>query len=188
MDNYQQACGHTTISIIECMILFGYTDNQGILLAKSEPWGSSFWGSRFPVGMSFPQIPGIQLQLHSPAQDGVLLSRQSLFPPSKEDQVTLFQSQPVLLTTHYACTSDVQNSGASILPETLRQMNFSGGSAVKNLTASPGDPGLIPGLGRSPREENDNPLQYSCLENPHGQKSLAGYSPWGSQSQTRLSD
>ena len=24
-----------------------------------------------------------------------------------------------------------------------------------------------------------NPLQYSCLENPHGQRSLAGYSPWG---------
>jgi len=29
-----------------------------------------------------------------------------------------------------------------------------------------GDPGLIPGSGRSPRERNGNPLQYSCLENP----------------------
>ena len=29
-----------------------------------------------------------------------------------------------------------------------------------------GDPGLIPGLGRSPGERNDNPLQYSCLGNP----------------------
>ena len=29
-----------------------------------------------------------------------------------------------------------------------------------------GDPGLIPGLGRSPGEGNGNPLQYSCLENP----------------------
>ena len=28
-------------------------------------------------------------------------------------------------------------------------------------------------------EGNGNPLQYSCLENPHGQRSLAGYSPWG---------
>ena len=42
---------------------------------------------------------------------------------------------------------------------------------------SVGDQGLIPGLGRSLGEGNDNPLQYSCLENPHGQKSLAGYSP-----------
>ena len=42
-----------------------------------------------------------------------------------------------------------------------------------------GDLGSVPGLGRSPGEEHGNPLQYSCLENPHGQRSLAGYSPWG---------
>ena len=40
---------------------------------------------------------------------------------------------------------------------------------VKNLPTDPGDirdAGLIPGSGRSPGEGNDNPLQYSCLENP----------------------
>ena len=42
-----------------------------------------------------------------------------------------------------------------------------------------GDLGSIPGLGKSPGGGHGNPLQYSCLENPHGQKSLAGYSPWG---------
>ena len=42
---------------------------------------------------------------------------------------------------------------------------FSGDSAVKNLPKNAGDAGLIPGLGRSPREENGNPLQYSCLGN-----------------------
>ena len=42
-----------------------------------------------------------------------------------------------------------------------------------------GDLGSIPGLGRSPGGGHGNPLQYSCLENSHGQKSLAGYSPWG---------
>ena len=40
------------------------------------------------------------------------------------------------------------------------------------------DTGLIPGSGRSPGEGHGNPLQYSCLENPHGQN-LADYSPWG---------
>ena len=42
-------------------------------------------------------------------------------------------------------------------------------------------PGLasIPGLGRSPGGEHGNPLQYSCLENPQGQRSLSGYSLWG---------
>ena len=39
--------------------------------------------------------------------------------------------------------------------------------------------GSIPGSGRSPGEGNGNPFQCSCLENPHGQRSLAGYSPWG---------
>ena len=38
---------------------------------------------------------------------------------------------------------------------------------------------MIPGSGRSPGEGNGNPLQYSCLENSHGQRSLAGDSPWG---------
>ena len=37
---------------------------------------------------------------------------------------------------------------------------------VKNLPASEGDEGLIPGLGRSPGGRNGNPLQNSCLENP----------------------
>ena len=41
------------------------------------------------------------------------------------------------------------------------------------------DAGSIPGSGRSPARGHGNPLQYSCLEKPHGQRSLAGYSPWG---------
>ena len=39
--------------------------------------------------------------------------------------------------------------------------------------------GSIPELGRSPGGGDGNPLQYSWLENPHGQRSLAGYNPWG---------
>ena len=53
---------------------------------------------------------------------------------------------------------------------------------VKNPPANAGDVrdlGSIPGLGRPPGGGHGNPLQYSCLENPHGQRSLAGYSPWG---------
>ena len=40
-----------------------------------------------------------------------------------------------------------------------------------------GDGGLIPELGRVPGGGHGNPLQYSCLENPHGQRSLARYGP-----------
>ena len=39
--------------------------------------------------------------------------------------------------------------------------------------------GAIPGSGRSPGERNGNPLQYSCLENLHGQRSLMGYTVHG---------
>ena len=48
---------------------------------------------------------------------------------------------------------------------------------VKNPPAiEPGDLGSIPELGRFPEDGHGNPLQYSCLENSHGQRNLAGYS------------
>ena len=66
---------------------------------------------------------------------------------------------------------------------------FPGGSDGKDSVCNVGDPGLIPGLGRSPEQGHGNPLQYSCVENPmdrvawrgesHGQSSLTGYSPQG---------
>ena len=55
---------------------------------------------------------------------------------------------------------------------------------VKNLPANAGnarDMNLIPGLGRSPEGGHGNPLHYSCLENPHGKRSLVGYSTWDSK-------
>ena len=54
-----------------------------------------------------------------------------------------------------------------------------GGSDSKESACNAGDLGLVPGLGRLPGEGHDNPLQYSFLENPHGQRSLTGYSPRG---------
>ena len=58
-------------------------------------------------------------------------------------------------------------------------LGFPGGSDGKEFSRNAGDLGLIPGLGRSPGGGYENPFQYSWLENPHGQRSLAGYSPWG---------
>ena len=49
---------------------------------------------------------------------------------------------------------------------------FRGGSDSKVSVCNAGDLGSIPGLGRSPGEENDNPLQYSCLENSMGRGTL----------------
>ena len=56
---------------------------------------------------------------------------------------------------------------------------FPGSSAGKESTCNVGDPSSIPGSERSPGGGHGNPLQYSCQENPHGQRSLVGCSPWG---------
>ena len=48
----------------------------------------------------------------------------------------------------------------------LYDWGFPGGSVSKEDTCNAGDPALIPGLGRSAGEGNDNPLQHSCLGNP----------------------
>ena len=53
------------------------------------------------------------------------------------------------------------------------------GSDSKESACNEGDLCLIPGLGRSLGGGHGNPLQYSCRDNPHGQRRLAGYSPWG---------
>ena len=47
----------------------------------------------------------------------------------------------------------------------MQMMGFPGSTDSKASASSAGDPGSIPGLGRSPGEGNGNPLQYSCLEN-----------------------
>ena len=58
-------------------------------------------------------------------------------------------------------------------------LGFPGSSAGKESACNAGDLGSIPGLGRFHGEGHGNLLQYSCLENSHGQRSLAGYRPWG---------
>ena len=51
-------------------------------------------------------------------------------------------------------------------PSLQAEQDFPGGSDGKASAYNAGDPGPVPGLGRSPGEGNGNPLQYPCLENP----------------------
>ena len=57
------------------------------------------------------------------------------------------------------------------------EAGFPDSSAGKKSTHNAGDPSLIPGLGRPPGGGHGNALQYSCLVNPHGQRSLVDYRP-----------
>ena len=66
--------------------------------------------------------------------------------------------------------------------------DFPGGSEDKTSACNAGDPGLIPGLGRSPGEGNDNPLQYSYLENPMDRGAWWATVHGVTKSRTRLRD
>ena len=59
---------------------------------------------------------------------------------------------------------------------------------VKASAYDEGDPGLIPGSGRSPGEGNSNPLQYSCLENPMDRGAWWATVHGVAKSRTRLSN
>ena len=61
----------------------------------------------------------------------------------------------------------------------LAYLGFPGDSDAKGSAFNAGDLGSIPGLGRCPVGGHGNPFQYSCLENPHGQRSLVDYNPGG---------
>ena len=64
-----------------------------------------------------------------------------------------------------------------ILDYIINYRAFPGDSEDKKSACNAGDLDLIPGLDRSPKGGHGSPLRYSCLEKPHGQRSLAGYSP-----------
>ena len=70
--------------------------------------------------------------------------------------------------------------------QSVAEMSIPRGSVVKNPAANAGDLGSIPGPGRSPGGGNDNPLQYSCLENPMDRGGWQATGHGVAKSQTRL--
>ena len=70
----------------------------------------------------------------------------------------------------------------------FQDQDFPGGSDSKASAYTAGDPGSIPGSGRSPGEGNGNPLQYSCLENPMDGGAWLATVHGVAKSRTRLSD
>ena len=63
-----------------------------------------------------------------------------------------------------------------------------GGSGGQDSAYNAGDPGSVPGLGRSPGERNGYPLQYSCLENSRDRGAWQATVHWVTKSQTLLRD
>ena len=73
----------------------------------------------------------------------------------------------------------VQSLGHENPLEKVMATYSSGGSDSEESTCNAGELASIPELAKSPGGGHSNPLQCSFRENPHGQRSLAGYSPWG---------
>ena len=94
----------------------------------------------------------------------------------KTERLTLTFTWCPTLGKHKGDTSLGEHSTTKLALALVQ--GFPCGSADKGSTCHAGDLGSIPGLGRSPGGGHGNPLQYSCLENLHGQKKLVGYSPW----------
>ena len=74
---------------------------------------------------------------------------------------SVFSWQTLLV---FALLHSIYQGHICLLPQV--SLDFPGGSHSKESGYNAGDPGSIPGFGRSPEEGNGNPLQYSCLENP----------------------
>ena len=91
-------------------------------------------------------------QLHPPCHI-VSFYHQSLFHPRCEWQPSCLKSRRSF-------------KFFPITPSTHIRTSFPGSSVGKESACSSGDPGSIPGSGRSPGEGDGNPFQYSCLENP----------------------
>ena len=92
-------------------------------------------------------------------------------------------SMLLLLLHHFSrvrlCATPKTAAHQTFLSLGFSRQQYWSGSEVKNSSANAGEVGSTPGLGRSPGSGQGNPLQCSCLENPHGNRSLTGYSPWG---------
>ena len=93
--------------------------------------------------------------------------------------IIFFQVESIVDT----CTASSFICSIYILP-----LGFSGGSEGKESARNAGDPGSIPGLGRSPGEGNGYPLQYSALENSMDRGAWQATGQGVAKSQTLLSN
>ena len=83
----------------------------------------------------------------------------------------------------------IDHAGEMKLPQNPNKFGgFPGGSENKESACNVGDPGLIPGLGRSPGEGNGYPLQYSCLENSMDREDWQAIARGVTKSWTQLSN
>ena len=93
-------------------------------------------------------------------RDSVHLARAGWLPP----RLLIADSRLLSLSDHFS-DPDLPSASPRLSISACPRMGFPRSSVGKEFAYNVGDPDLIPGLGRSPREGSGNPLHYSCLEN-----------------------
>ena len=154
--------------------------------------GSGFAAPQYPAttgqplqqNTSSPEVSGVP-RLRNPMLNGC---RGSEFPEKAEPEIRKDHGHPLARNTNtgghisqwYIFTVFWHWTVRFGLFQWLALLfGFPGGSDGKESTWNVGGLSSTPALGRSPGGGHGNPLQYPCLENSHGQRSLVGYSPWG---------
>ena len=99
----------------------------------------------------------IVLQADVVLKDRFLSPRSSAHVPVRQSRIFLLKASA---QQRIICSADCMQAGDK------QRKGFPGGSDGKESACNAEDPGLIPGLGRSPGKGNGYPLQYSCLGNP----------------------
>ena len=93
-------------------------------------------------------------------------------------------SIPFLAADGHLLTMSSQGRESALLSLLINIKGFSGGAVVEKPPANAGDAGSVPGLERPPGVRKWQPTPVSLPGNPHGQRSLMGYSLWGHKNQT----
>ena len=153
------------------MHLFNYFVVQLLsrVLLLVTPWtGAHQCSLLFTISWSLIKLLSIESVMSS---NHLILCCPLLLLPSVFPSTRVFTIESVLCTVAKVLGA---SASASVLPMNIQDwfpleliLGFPGGLEDKE-SCNAGDLGSIPGLGRSPRAGNGNPLQYSCLENPNG--------------------
>ena len=167
------------ISVAKCMSRTSWSEMKERNRASKSKWFSLIYMVKRILLQDFWYIISTKLFFLSLSREwGLLLSQRikSAKLVFKTERHFPQYSWKFYLSQYFI--HDGRDKGSLLLCYCLFLKGFPGGSVVKNPPADAGDR-FNPWVGKIPGGGKGNPLQYSCLENLYGQRSLAGYSPWG---------
>ena len=166
---YYGCCHHSNFSVKQ----WGFREGR-LVLEEGWGWASvpaaprslGFWPCWTCPSLDGQTVQGEVLILHREQTEGAVGTPRLVY-------MFIFHHVSLSHSLLRICYLTVKLHGS------ISMTGFPGDSSSKESACNAGDPGSIPGSGRSPGEGNGDPLQFSCLENSMDKRGLVGYSPWG---------